>query len=148
MDAHSNILVNCFSGTNANAIRMEPIGIDNMLFTVERLMEAQAAFGASCRATHVDIGYHYTRNENLKHIKTNGLLTKAERHQRGVTNNYNGSAHGDGIYTSSNPFAFTSYGETGLLVARLIGATGNAIRGDKPLSVDTAISNRGRRLKW
>jgi hypothetical protein len=130
------------SGEGAEAIQMETIGSDDMIFSVERLLEAKKLFKFALKPTFVDIGYHYTRSENLSHIKTNGLLTKAERCQRGVTSNYNGSRYGDGIYTSSNPFAFTKYGDIGVMVARLRGFEAGAKKGSSPLLADTAVVDR------
>jgi hypothetical protein len=97
------------------------IGTDDMLFMVERMIELRELFEAEKKNTRVDIGFHYTRSSNLERIRENGLLTKAERDDRGVNSNYNGSTYGDGIYTGNNPFAFRTFGDICLLVARLRG---------------------------
>ena len=46
------------------------VSIDDMVYWTERLLQAQEEFGAAGKPTHVDIGYHYTRSENLDNIRT------------------------------------------------------------------------------
>ena len=77
----------------------------------------------------VDIGYHWTRQENLDSIQTDGLLTKAERDSLGIAAHYNGSAYGDGVYTAGNPYKFSRqrYGDIGIMVARLQGTVGHRV---------------------
>ena len=63
--------------------------------------------------THKDIGYHYTDQRNLVHIRTHGLLTKAERKENKVhSTKQNASVFGDGIYTANNETNFSKYGDT------------------------------------
>ncbi|CAB9524731.1 expressed unknown protein [Seminavis robusta] len=125
-------------------LRMETIGIDDMMFTSERLLETQAIFGLSeTKDTRVDIGYHYTCSQNLEHIQANGLLTKADRDEKGVASNFNGSVWGDGVYSGNNPFSFARFGDTGLLVARLHGTKNPACRGGGGFVGDTAIASQG-----
>jgi hypothetical protein len=100
---------------------MDLIGTDAMLSLVERMIELQELFDAEKKNTRVDIGFHYTQSSNLESIRESGLLTKAERDDRGVNSKYNGSTYGDGIYTGNNPFAFRKFGDICLLVARLRG---------------------------
>lgn len=107
---------------NSQTCFCQPVAVDDMVEMAERLFEAQAVFDIERKPTHVDIGYHYTRSANLRKIRTHGLLTKAERFQKSVEPvHYNGSAFGDGVYTGSNPYSHRSYGDVGLLVARLKG---------------------------
>lgn len=73
---------------------------------------------------HNTAGYHYTDKENLKTICWRGLLSKSERSQKKVTEQrYTGSAFGEGIYIADGPLSSQSYGNTGLLVARLPGVS-------------------------
>ena len=48
----------------------EPVAVDDMVEMAERMFEAQATFGLEQKPTLVDIGYHYTRNDNLERIQT------------------------------------------------------------------------------
>lgn len=69
-------------------------------------------------------GYHYTDKENLKTICWRGLLSKAERSEKKITEQrYTGSVYGEGIYTADGPISSQGYGNTGLLVARLPGVS-------------------------
>ena len=124
-------------------LKVETVGTDDMLIMVERLLEAQFEFSRKDKDTQVDIGYHYTRSENLEKIKENGLLSKAERQECGVISNYNGSAWGDGIYSANQPYAYQNFGPIGLLVARLKGSSRPATRGGRGFIGDTAIANAG-----
>jgi hypothetical protein len=69
------------------------------------------------KPTQVDIGYHYTRSGNMHSITRGGLLTYPERQENGVHAHYNGSAHGDGIYTCDDNSTTKNYGNVGLIVA-------------------------------
>jgi len=73
------------------------------------------------KSTAIDIGYHYTKSENMATISTTGLLSKPEREKREVKSHYNGSANGEGIYTADDCLSTTNYGDVGLIVARLLG---------------------------
>ena len=100
-----------------------PVARDDMTFLCEKMMKLQDEFRLDeSKPTHVDIGYHYTRPEAMDRIRTDGLITHAERQASGI-NSHNGSAFGDGIYTGNSPFPFRNFGEAGLLVARLKGKT-------------------------
>ena len=144
LEEHSKLQGHMASSNN-NAVSLELVGIDDMLVLVERLAEAQAVFGFDQKMTHVDIGYHYTRGDNLHNIRSNGLLTRTERRAKGVDNNYNGSAWGDGVYTANNPHAFRNgnFGDTGLIVARLQGDRRPAVLHGRSFVGDTAIANAG-----
>jgi len=129
--------------SSSNAIEMKPIAVDDMLPMVERCAEAQGIFRLEEKDTVVDIGYHYTRSDNLPSIQTTGLLTKCERQDKGIVNNYNGSTYGDGVYTGNNPHAFSGYGDTGILVARLKGNVQPATGRRRGFDNDTGIVCRG-----
>ena len=100
------------------------IARDDILYLAKRLLEAQADFKEKKIPCHVDIAYHHTQSANLETIRTNGLLSRNERDQRNVySTTYNGSAYGDGIYCSTNPwkYACSRYGDTTILLARMKG---------------------------
>jgi hypothetical protein len=59
----------------ASAGIVQPVAVDDMVFTAERLLAAQEEFREAGKPTVVDLGYHYTRKENLGSIQTNGLMT-------------------------------------------------------------------------
>jgi len=73
---------------------------DDMMFLMERMLELQLQFLAEGKPTQIDIGFHDTTPENLASIRTEGLLTKAERDSNNVQSHYNGSVFGDGYVTS------------------------------------------------
>ena len=139
LEEHQNLTID--KAAAMATLKVETVGTDDMLIMVERLLEAQFEF--SGKDTQVDIGYHYTRIENLEKIKENGLLSKAERQECGVVSNYNGSVWGDGVYTANNPYAYQKFGPIGLLVARLKGTSGPAKRRGCGFVGDTAIASAG-----
>lgn len=103
-----------------------PVAVDDMVYTAERMLRAQEDFrnaAAGSKPTAVDMGYHYTRSENLTRIKTDGLMSKRERDANNIAPaKYNGSAYGDGIYTAVHESAYyASYGDVGIMVARMRG---------------------------
>jgi deltex-like protein len=108
-------------------IPIRPVARDDLYYMTLNLLETQEDFLASNIDGTVDVGYHYTSNANLKDIRTNGLLTKNERQQQGVTAAAHGAYFGDGVYTADNPFAFSNYGDIGLICARLRGTTKRVI---------------------
>jgi hypothetical protein len=132
---------------NSDGLRIDHLAADDIVFMVERMFEAQNAFVAEGKHAMVDIGFHYTRQENLLSVSENGLLTMAERSEKGVTSTYNGSIYGDGVYTGNDPFSYRHFGEVGLLVARLHGTTAPAMYGVYPgqNSIDTTINDQGSR---
>jgi hypothetical protein len=100
------------------------VAIDDMYFMAERMFQKQAEFRLLGKLVHVDIGYHYTHAQNLDHIRTNGLLSRAEQYESGIApTQMHGMALGDGIYTGNNPDEFSRFGTVGILVARLKGQT-------------------------
>jgi hypothetical protein len=96
-----------------------------MVFQTEALLQTREEFLAQGKPVRVDIGYHYTRPENMSKIRTDGLLTKSERDTKGIQSHHHGSAYGDGVYTADNPALYSDgrYGSLGLMVARLQGTT-------------------------
>lgn len=118
---------------------------------VDRLLLAQEEFRRAGKPAKVDLGYHYTSKQNLSSIQKHGLLTLAERRTQNIKACIDhGSQYGDGIYTSSNPYGHHGrYGDVGLLVARLLGSTGEGnvsgcrgARADGLPTVDSTIASR------
>ena len=83
----------------AKCSKMKPVAVDDMWFLAKQMLEVQSEFAASNKPTEVDIGYHYTKSDNLTQISQNGLLTKAERESLSIQSDFNGDAFGDGVYT-------------------------------------------------
>ena len=106
-----------------NAIDIKPVVKDDMVFLMERMLKTQAEYKSLGHKSHLDTGYHYTSKPNMAHIRTNGLMSQKERLSQKIRVGGHGSAFGDGVYTANNPTCFQSYGELGLLVARLQGAS-------------------------
>ncbi len=100
---------------------MEVIAADDMVFLAERLLRLQAQFREQGIDSRVDIGYHYTKLENLERIRTDGLLTHSDRAAVGMAVS-SCSSFGKGIYTANNPHTFSHFGPVGVIVARLKGA--------------------------
>lgn len=109
--------------------KIHPIAVDDMVFIAERMFLAQLDFANKNKPTVVDLGYHYTKYENMNFIKTDGLLSRPERQARNISSSFNGASCGEGIYTGSDSISFQSYGDCGLIVARLKGIEGNLHQG-------------------
>merc|ERR1740124_429933 len=93
------------------------VAVDDMVFQAERLLDFQAEFELLNAPTKVTLAYHYTRDYNMERIKTEGLMTRADQNRMLM-----GLTYGDGVYVSTNPFAFHGkYGNVGILVAVLMG---------------------------
>lgn len=148
--------------------RIAPVSIDDMIPIVERLKDTKNQM-KDCYGDllndetmidfTVDIGYHYTDARHIDQISIDGLLTRTEQQ---VMNDIQPTfrkdtlAFGDGIYTGNNPFAFTKYGEIGLIVARLKGRIVKRVRNEhsfehtQPVeedSYDTIYANAYRPTK-
>ena len=102
-----------------------------MVFTTERLLQAQEKFRSEGRPFSVDIGYHYTQSANLDRIQTDGLLSRPERKANKIKSKHNGSAYGEGIYTARDVSFFhgSRYGDMCLMVARLKGISSVSPKG-------------------
>lgn len=104
---------------------LKSLNMNDFVEMAERFLEMESEFRRMGKPSSVDIGYHYTRAKNILQIRNNGLLTKIERDQKGISTNYNGSLYGDGIYTANNPGEFyETYGPVGLIVLRIQGRVG------------------------
>lgn len=82
------------------------------------MFEQELEFQANGQRVEIDIGYHSTRRQNMSGTRKFGLLTRAELEQHGIVVEFNGEAHGPGIYTSRSHLG--EYGSAGILVLRLM----------------------------
>jgi len=104
---------------------------------VSAMLHTQEEYVQSGNPGYIDIGYHYTNSDNIPSIIRSGLLSKEDRTlEKVVASRNNGAVFGNGVYTGDNPFTFSVYGNTGLLVARL---QGSAVRAPVFLSKEQKI---------
>ena len=140
---HRRLLMYDENAPNMNANNFSPVNPDDMVFLAERLFAMQESFRQQGKNVHVDIGYHYTKSACMERIRSDGLLTTAERQAANINSHSNGATFGDGIYTCTNAFAYHKFcgGDQGLLVARLQGQIGE--HGEASGGVDTIIGRGG-----
>ena len=131
---------------NASPEFIKPVAVDDIVALTERLLVKQEEFRNQGKPCHIDLGFHYTREDNLESIQTGGLMTKQERDAQSVKAQHNGSAYGDGIYSANGPSDTWNqrYGNIGLIVARLQGQTGECTATHsqsrkKAISFDTGV---------
>ena len=124
-DTTGTIASSASASTSANRpyYNIAPMALDDLVFTTERMLEAQDLFRAEGRPVTVDIGYHYTSSACLSSIQRDGLLSRPERNSIDVRNTqFHGASFGEGIYTTKDvSTVHGSYGDVGLLVVRLRG---------------------------
>ena len=130
---------------DVNYCNFSSVAVDDMLVQVEHFLDKLDEFRRAEKPSHVDIGYHYTHRNNMANIKTDGLLSKAERQASSIKSCFNGATFGDGIYTASNPFAYHGFagGEIGLFVLRLKGQA-ERFETSTQLTLDDADTILGR----
>ena len=111
---------------------ISPIGIDDIIVLVERLLRKQCDLKVKGVCSRIDLGYHYTKLECMENIRLHGLLTQKERTERKIHSRINGSQYGDGVYTCDNPILHRnqSYGPVCLVVARLQGEPSETVSAD------------------
>ena len=127
------------------SMRIEPIGKDDAVFLAEKFLACQQNFKAQNKPIHVQLGYHFTRARNIEKIRTDGLLTIEDRLATNNENTKRSAFFVEGIYVGTNPFAFTKYGQVGLMVAIVKGAERKVGRRSKPTvpsTIDTVIGNK------
>jgi hypothetical protein len=102
---------------------VQAVASDSMFYVAMRMLCAQQAFRTAGKPTVVDLGYHYTQEENMASIRSDGLMSSKEQATKRVSAvRYNGASYGQGVYTATNPCAWHGYfGDVGLIVARLQG---------------------------
>ena len=94
---------------------------EDMFYFCKEMLIWQEEFLKKNINGYIDVGYHYTSSAHMANIRQHGLLTKKDRDSQKVSTKMSGSVFGDGVYTANNPDNFSSYGNTGVLVARLPG---------------------------
>jgi hypothetical protein len=123
---------------------LAPVATDDIVSLTEDLIETQTEFRQANKPFEADIGYHYTKQENMRRIKADGLMSRSDRRSLGIRAAYNGSSYGDGVYTGNNPTDhFGRYGAVGLLVVRLKGNTGVFRSQASDLGIDTFLNAPG-----
>ena len=125
-----------------NAVNFTVLKSSDMIFLAERMFELQEQYRKHGKNVHVDIGYHYTKSSNLSRIRTDGLLTKADRRAASIHSHSNGGTFGDGVYLGNNPFSYHAFAgsDIGIFVARLRGQTS---RFEERTPGDTTLLGRG-----
>jgi deltex-like protein len=113
------------NSTDPCECQVENIARDDLVYMAERLLDTQEEFAKDGKPHHIDLGYHFTKEEALERIRTDGLLTRKDQEQNSIGQRrrpmLGASYFGDGVYTANNPFAFDSFGPVGLIVARIKG---------------------------
>jgi len=122
--------------TKANGVAVDTITQDEMVYCTENMLNLQQQYIPNGINGYIETGYHYTNPENMPNIRQHGLLTRCERNTQQINTTFHGSIFGDGIYTSNNPDSFSSYGNTGVLVARL---PGKMVRVRRSLPTNTTV---------
>ena len=96
------------------------VAYDDMVFLAEKMLECQSEYGSFQKPQHISMAYHFTNQQHLQSIRQDGLMSHPEREEKKIKSK--SRAHfGDGIYVANNPFFFSHFGDTGLLVAILKG---------------------------
>lgn len=109
---------------------------DDMIVWATRFIETYETYqslGYKANELNIEIGYHYTAQQNLKSIRTHGLLCKSDQQKNHVTTHsscshdsndckHSSALQHQGIATCNNPFAFlTKSDSVGLIVATIKG---------------------------
>ena len=82
---------------------VDSVSLDDMMFLTRQMLDLRDEFKTKNLPWYIDIGYHYTNQNNMAYIRTNGLLTKADRDSQKVkSSKFHGSVFGDGIYSSES----------------------------------------------
>jgi hypothetical protein len=124
--------------TRENGVAFDTITQDDMVYCAENMFNLQQQFISNGINGYIDTGYHYTDSKHIANIRQHGLLTRSDRNTQQVNSFFHGSIFGDGIYTANNPDNFSSYGNTGLLVARL---PGKIVRARGFLPTNTSVDD-------
>ncbi|KAL7540877.1 hypothetical protein ACHAWF_006804 [Thalassiosira exigua] len=123
-----SILKECKSIPQHQNIIIEPVAVDDMVHQAEGLLKCKETFESVGKVSIVDLGFHFTDESRLEHIRRDGLMTIADRHANPKLNieqsrRTHGRFFGDGVYTGNDPCILTKYGDIGLVVARIKGNT-------------------------
>lgn len=117
------------------------VSVDDMVFLCKNFMQCAHDFESNGWPSNVILAYHYTRSACMDDIRQDGLMTHEDRRRTYSSNTARGrkSYFGEGIYTATNPFAFSHFGDCGLLVAVLLGNTARVTCRNRT----TTVSNLG-----
>lgn len=97
---------------------------DDLFCLTRRLLQTQHEFALAGKPCNVNVGFHFTRHQNMAKIRENGLLARRDcTAQNNLPFQLHGASLGDGVYTADDahqvgPELNYRYGQTGLLVAR------------------------------
>ena len=118
---------------------IETITEDDMVYFTEKMLRLQQEFMSKAINGYVEVGYHYTSSRHIANIRQHGLLTRRDMNTNLLvdTASRHGTTFGDGVHTASNPDSFATYGDTGVLVARL---PGKMVRVRKALPSNTKVN--------
>ncbi|KAL7551605.1 hypothetical protein ACHAWF_014798 [Thalassiosira exigua] len=123
-----SILKECKSIPRHQDVIIEPVAVDDMVHQAEGLLKCKETFESVGKESIVDLGFHFTDESRLEHIRRDGLMTIADRNANPKLSpeqarRTHGRTFGDGVYTGNYPCTLTRYGGIGLIVARLKGNT-------------------------
>jgi nitroreductase len=112
---------------------MTPVGVEEMARSALRFFCFREEFEKSKKPIGVDVGYHYTRPENLNSIVRFGLLGRTEQsHFKVEPTELAGNNCGDGVYVAKDPISFSNlFGTLCIMTAR--GLWGNQSRMEERL---------------
>jgi deltex-like protein len=132
---------------------LQTVAVDDIVFLAKQFIQCQHEFRRNGIDPKVTLAYHYTTDQNMNSIQQDGLMTLADRGRNGIISRENGMFYGDGVYTASNPYAFQTFGNVGLLVAVLLGNARRVLPGGEcPFAngsvVNTAIGNKSVKNLW
>lgn len=99
---------------------LSTVAVDDMVFLCKAFLECATDFQRRGIPSRVSLVYHYTKSERMSLIREHGLMTLGDRVQKG-TGSTGRAAFGDGVYAASNPTAFRHFGDTGMIVAVILG---------------------------
>jgi hypothetical protein len=109
-----------------------PVGIEEMARNAQQFFGLREQFANENMPIDVDVGYHYTKLENLNSIVRFGLLGRTEHDQRDIAPKLTGSNCGTGIYVAKDPISFSNgYGSLCIMTAR--GLWGNRVHLEEAL---------------
>jgi hypothetical protein len=109
-----------------------PVGIEEMAHRAERFFCLRQEFANENNPINVDVGYHYTKPENLSSIVRFGLLGRTELARSDIAPKLTGTNCGTGVYVAKDPISFCDgYGSLCIMTAR--GLWGNRVHLEEAL---------------
>jgi deltex-like protein len=110
LDQFSQLMEACIAKNSPVFKRVSPVDSDFKEMAWNFLVK-QGTMQSAGKPISVELAYHYTSKEAINCIAQQGLLASSGRR----------TFYGKGIYVATNPHAFKSYGEMGLIVLVLKG---------------------------